>query len=178
MLRNNERTCEHVKCRGAISSSEGPFCHYNNMNTKYIRVKLRILQRCNHNCYAYPHAICKTVSKCIYVSFIILWALECIGIRLIFNFTHSFNINLIIKLYFLHLHFGRALLVKHFYQLSCIKLIKSNSKDMYNVVKNPETTKLILTCFHEQQISILEWFLKDHVIMKIDAIYAAAENSA
>ncbi len=41
MLRNNERTCEHVKCRGAISSSEGPFCHYNNMNTKYIRVKLR-----------------------------------------------------------------------------------------------------------------------------------------
>ncbi len=37
--------------------------------------------------------------------------------------------------------FGRALLVKHFYQLSCIKLIKSNSKDIYNVVKNPETTK-------------------------------------
>ncbi len=58
----------------------------------------------------------------------------------IFNFTHSFHINLIIMLYFLHL-------LKHFYQLRCIKLIKSDSKDIYNVAKNLETKKLILTCF-------------------------------
>ncbi len=78
-----------------------------------------------------------------------------------------------------------------------ITLIKSDSEDIYNASKDFCFKKMqnyniykrilgeknvslfsILMFFFEQQISILEWFLKDHVRPKIWVIAETAKNSA
>ncbi len=67
-----------------------------------------------------------------------------------------------------------------FLQQRFFKLLKSESKNMYNVTedlkmlffwtfyssKNPENNFTIDEMFLEYQISILEWFLKDHMTLK------------
>ncbi len=51
-----------------------------------------------------------------------------------------------------------------FIQQECIKLIKNDSTDTYNVL--------------EQQISILEWFLKDHVTLKTEVMMLKIQFSS
>ncbi len=69
-----------------------------------------------------------------------------------------------------------------FIQQGCIKLFKSDSKDIYvrkdlnqkNAVFNK--TKLLKLFLLSTNSSILEWFLKDHVTLKTRVMNA--ENSA